>query len=148
MGNCSTRSHDKSTTQNINNEPKILKKILIVDDVISMATLMKKYFEAIHFEVKILCAGSGTECINICNEHNDVDLIFMDLFMEPQDGYTTAEYIFKHLSYEPIIIAMTGQVEKDSIARCKKIGMTDIYQKPVNYKELIIKLADIGLILK
>lgn len=127
---------------------KALKKIIIVDDVISMAQRMKKYYEMMNYDVTILCAGSGEECLQLCEHHKDVDLVFMDLIMYPMDGYTTAEKILNNPTNNIYVIAMSGLIDAESVNRCKEMGMLNVFEKPVNYDDVVRRLQHIGLTLK
>lgn len=127
---------------------KTLKKIIIVDDVISMAQRMKKYYEMLDYEVTVLCAGSGEECLQLCELHKDIDLIFMDLIMYPMDGYTTAEKILKDPRNNIYVIAMSGLIDAESISRCREMGMLNVFEKPVNYDDVVQRLHKMGLNLK
>lgn len=127
-------------------ECKTVRKMIIVDDVEIMTRTMKDYYKLKGFEVEILCATSGEECIQLCKEHEDIDLIFMDLIMNPMDGYTASEIILNTSNI--MIIALSGMIDCDSIQRCKNIGITDIFEKPVNYISILDKIKKHGLEIK
>ena len=140
-----TKKIETIPTKEIVIEKKVIKKIVIVDDVIIMATNMKKYLELKKYDLEIICLSNGIECIKYCEEHDDIDLIFMDLIMGRPDGYETSEIILNRPDNKIIIVAMTGMIERESILRCKKIGILDVFEKPVDYEDVIKKLAFFGL---
>jgi len=133
-----------SDKENKKIQKKEIKKMLIVDDIEIASNIMKDFILLSGYNLEIDCVNSGDECLKILEKDNNYDIIFMDLLMYPKDGYETSEEVIK--KYKNIIVfALTGMVDNESIKRCKKIGIIDIFQKPVNYDDLIEKVQDYGL---
>ena len=74
-----------------------MKKILIVEDDISIHNLIKEILLSEHY--KILDAYSGSEAIMILEKEN-VDLILLDLMLPSVNG----EEIIKKFSQIPIVV--------------------------------------------
>jgi CheY-like chemotaxis protein len=71
------------------------------------------------------------------------DLILMDIHMPEMDGYESARLIraWNHPWAKAIpIIAMTANVFREDIERCKNAGMNDHLGKPLNLEELLTVL--------
>jgi signal transduction histidine kinase/ActR/RegA family two-component response regulator len=93
--------------------------------------------------VVIDCAEDGEKAVeafkNTCKTSNAYDLIFMDVQMPIMDGLTATRRI-RELGGDIPIIAMTANVFKEDIDRCKNAGMNDHIGKPINYETLFGKL--------
>ncbi|MDR2535491.1 MAG: response regulator [Treponema sp.] len=71
------------------------------------------------------------------------DLILMDIHMPEMDGYESTRQIrsSKHPWGQSIpIIAMTANVFREDLERCKAAGMTSHLGKPLNFDDLFITL--------
>jgi CheY-like chemotaxis protein len=81
--------------------------ILLVDDDPAIREIFTVCLEMDGY--KVLAAANGMECLNLLHTHNP-DLIFLDLMMEPMDGWEILIAIRKNASsrYIPVII-LTGK---------------------------------------
>ena len=124
-------------TVNLNNT-QILSglHILVVDDNHVNLTLMDNYLSDLGAEV--LMCDNGERAIQV-TENNHVDLIFMDIHMPGQDGFTTAQ-IIRNLGFSNSMFPIIG-LSADGIGnvRSKALtsGMDDYVLKPVSQQELI-----------
>jgi len=67
------------------------------------------------------------------------DVIFMDLIMEPMDGFQTTRDIVRLIPEKndrPFIVAMTAQTTDTIKEKCYSVGMDGFISKPVVLKEL------------
>lgn len=110
--------------------------ILYIEDNPDNMTLVKRALEAHGY--RLLQAINGLDGVAIA-EHEDVDLILLDINLPDIDGYEVARRIrhsSKHaLQYVPLIAvtanALKGDAEKALSAGC------DVYMsKPINIREL------------
>jgi len=81
--------------------------ILLVDDDPAILEIFTVCLEMDGY--KVLVAADGSACLNLLNTHNP-DLIFLDLMMEPMDGWEILIAIRKNASsrYIPVVI-LTGK---------------------------------------
>jgi PAS domain S-box-containing protein len=96
----------------------------------------------------VIRARNGAEAFEICKSQ-PVDLVLMDIQMPVMEGYEATIKIKSFKKNLPIIaqtaFAMVGESE-----RCLEVGFDDYVSKPINIKELIVKidkyfiLKDIG----
>ncbi|RUT77658.1 response regulator [Ancylomarina longa] len=114
------------------------KTILVVED----EEFNRIYFEELlyHLQCKVLVASNGLEAIELCKEHDNIDLVLMDIKMPLMDGYEATQAIKKIRPNLPIIaqtaFAMLGDKQKSLINGCD-----DYIAKPVK-KDDFIKLIN------
>jgi CheY-like chemotaxis protein len=109
------------------------KKVLIVDDVADIRTMMKILVERYGYEA--FTADDGYEAIEMV-KNNHPDLILMDLMMPILDGVVAVEVIRKLEEVNEIpIIALTAYTD---IYQNKAIeaGCNEVLQKPLNFSKL------------
>jgi len=87
------------------------------------------------FTVEIAC--DGTEAVRMFSESAlyHFDVIYMDIRMQPMNGYAAAETIrkLKRQDAKDIpIIAMTANVFSDDVEKARKAGMTAHIAKPID----------------
>jgi CheY-like chemotaxis protein len=110
--------------------------VLYIEDNPDNMMLVKRALESRGYT--LLEAQNGLDGVSVA-EHNDVDLILLDINLPDIDGYEVARRVrasSKHaLAYVPIIAitanALKGDAEKALSAGC------DVYMsKPINIREL------------
>ncbi len=110
--------------------------VLYIEDNPDNMMLVKRALESRGYT--LLEASNGLDGVSAA-EHNDVDLILLDINLPDIDGYEVARRVrasSKHaLAYVPIIAitanALKGDAEKALSAGC------DVYMsKPINIREL------------
>ncbi len=109
-----------------------MKKILIVEDDISIHNLIKEILLSEHY--KILDAYSGSEAIMILEKEN-VDLILLDLMLPSVNG----EEIIKKFSQIPIIV-ISAKISVDDKIKNLLNGADDYITKPFNNEELLARV--------
>ena len=78
-------------------------------------------------------------------QHNDVDVILMDIQMPVMNGFEATQKIRAQdgdVSKTPII-AMTANVLKEEVDQCYEVGMNDFIGKPFDTNELIKKIHNL-----
>lgn len=110
------------------------KRILVVEDMdvnqIMLFDMLAPY------EVNIVKAMNGRECIEKFFEIKNIDLILMDLDMPEIDGYEATQLIREKDKVVPIIV-QTAYAQKENRERAKRIGINDFITKPINKDNLI-----------
>ena len=109
-----------------------MKKILIVEDDISIHNLIKEILLSEHY--KILDAYSGSEAIMILEKEN-VDLILLDLMLPSVNG----EEIIKKFSQIPIVV-ISAKISVDDKIKNLLNGADDYITKPFNNEELLARV--------
>lgn len=113
------------------------RKILIVDDVQESLLLMSEYLKITG--INVIKASSGSMALKRFKEHNDIDLVLMDVQLPGINGLETSIRIKKLRPDVPIIIhtAFGNDEYGDKI---KEVGCDDIIFKPLKQETLIAKL--------
>jgi len=105
-------------------------KCLIVDDLeenrIALAALLRQD------DVEILCAGSGTEALDLLLQH-DVALAFLDVQMPEMDGFQLAEFMrgSERTRHVPIIFVTAGSRDQYRQFQGYEAGAVDFLYKPI-----------------
>ncbi|HLA53799.1 MAG TPA: response regulator, partial [Flavitalea sp.] len=112
------------------------KNVLVVDDDVRNLFALTTAFE--RYNINAFTAESGQEAINMLNEHNDIDIVLMDIMMPEMDGYETTQKIRREHknSYLPII-AVTAKAMKGDREKCIEAGASDYITKPVKIDQLL-----------
>ena len=109
--------------------------ILVVDDEVSIRTIIRKYAE---FEGhRVTEAGDGMEAVLLCR-NNTYDLVIMDIMMPELDGFSACREIRKN-SHVPIIMLSARGEEYDRINGFE-VGIDDYVVKPFSPKELMLRV--------
>lgn len=122
--------------EQVSEEPKKPKTILIVDDVKINRVIMKTALES---EYKILEAENGEEAIRIIGEnHDNLAAVLLDIIMPVMDGIqmmTTARRL-KLLRDVPVI-AITTEDSPVKMNTLRELGICEIIHKP--YDPVVVK---------
>ena len=112
-----------------------MKKILIVEDDISIAQLQKDYLEIEGFEVKI--CNDGVDGLNALKT-NQYDLLILDVMLPKIDGFT----ILRSMQEDKDIPILMVSAKKDDIDKIKglSLGADDYITKPFNPSELVARV--------
>jgi len=122
--------------------PKIMKKILLVDDDIRIQRLLSEELEEEGYQ--ILIASNGKDALVIINKPEKPDLVILDLRMPQLSGFETMKFISKlNIKIPVIIFSAYGTFRNDPMAMTadayvvKSSDMTELKQK---VRELISSL--------
>lgn len=111
-------------------------RILIVDDDISVTTMLKKAVQSSGLEAEV--ANSGEAALELLQQ-TGFDLILMDINMPGIDGFQAVERIRKQGIQTPIMIISGRQEEIDTLYGLN-IGADDYITKPFNPITLTAKI--------
>lgn len=114
-------------------------KILVVDDESRMRKLVKDFLIKSNYEV--LEAEDGSQALDIFFEHNDVDLIILDVMMPKMDGYQVCREI-RSYSKVPIIMLTAKSDERDELMGFE-LGVDEYISKPFSPKILVARVEAI-----
>jgi len=111
-------------------------KILVAEDDQLSETLITIATKKIAKEV--IRAVTGSEAVEACRIHPDIDLILMDIKMPEMDGYEATRQIRKFNNKVPII-AQTAYALAGDQAKAIEAGCNDYIAKPLN-PALLVKM--------
>jgi DNA-binding response OmpR family regulator len=113
----------------------IMKKILIVEDDISIAELERDYLELSGFEVKICTDGvSGLNEI----KGNKFDLVILDIMLPKMDGFDILRIMQENKDI-PVLLVSAKKEEIDKI-KGLTLGADDYITKPFSPGELVARV--------
>ena len=111
-------------------------KILIAEDDDVSEHLLSLSVRKLSRE--ILKVRSGIEAVEICNQHPDLDLIFMDIQMPDLNGYEATRQI-RAFNNKVVIIAQTAYGLSDDREKAIAAGCNDYIAKPI-HKDVLVAL--------
>jgi PAS domain S-box-containing protein len=132
----SMSAQDRDTTGNsvIPQETHPGLTILVAEDDELSRLLLKKSLTGEN--IRILCALSGTEAVEMVELHPEIDLVLMDIKMPQLNGYDATRLI-KQKRPELAVIAQTAFSMADERRKAREAGCDGFIVKPVKKKELL-----------
>ena len=113
--------------------------IMLVDDEVAFVETTAKRLKQRDFET--LLAYSGEECLEELKEHQNIDVIVLDIKMPGIDGKETLKRI--NMSYPLMeVIMLTGHATVKYGVEGMKLGAYDFLMKPCDMEELVGKLME------
>ncbi|MEQ5826261.1 response regulator [Sulfitobacter sp. NFXS29] len=110
-------------------------RILIVEDEIALAEVVRDYLIADGMSVEMLGTGAGAIALAQTNQH---DLVILDLMLPEVDGLTICRELRK-TSDVPIIMT-TAKVEEIDRLLGLELGADDYLCKPFSPRELVARV--------
>ena len=104
------------------------KKILVVDDELSIRNMLDKAFSRSGYTV--LLAESGEKALEIL-KNEQVQVMFLDLQLPGMNGIELCIQIRKE-NPMACIYAITGHSSLFSLANCRDAGFDDFFLKPID----------------
>jgi DNA-binding response OmpR family regulator len=124
-----------------NHNQKGKKLILLVEDEITIATLMKLRLEEAGYEV--ITASDGFLAISFARSKKP-DLILLDLMLPKLDGFTVCKLIKSSDTTKNIpIIAVTARVSPQDMERGFEVGCDAYLTKPTDFPTLLNKISEL-----
>lgn len=116
------------------------KTILIVDDDPRNVFALTSYLEIL--DMNLLAAESGFKAIRILKSGERIDIVLMDMMMPEMDGFETISEIRQDPGICNVpIIAVTAKAMKGDREKCLEAGANEYVSKPVDLRELLVKMA-------
>lgn len=114
--------------------------ILVADDDLAIANLLREVLERENFEVRI--AVHGGEALEAFNEaqrtNHPFDLVILDIMMPVMNGFETCRAIRKH-SEVPVLFLSAKSEESDQVVAFT-LGADDYVVKPFKGRELVARV--------
>ena len=115
------------------------KTILVTDDdmrnIFALSSALQDY------KINVLIANNGVEALEKLAEHNEIDLVLMDIMMPEMDGYEAMRKIREQRQFANLpIIALTAKAMKNDREKCIEAGASDYISKPVDIDKLLSML--------
>jgi DNA-binding response OmpR family regulator len=116
-----------------------MKKILLAEDDIDFASVLKQYLEIHQFEVH--WAKDGDEARNTFRKEA-FDICIFDVMMPKMDGFTLAEQCVT-LRPEIPFLFLTARNQNEDKIKGLKLGADDYIIKPFEADELVLRITNI-----
>ena len=113
---------------------KPMATILLIDDEESVRMVFQVALERAGY--RVLTAESGKQGLRLL-EHQEVDLLFVDIFMPEMDGLELIPLLRKTRPASKIIAISGGSGMKNFLDTAKYLGADDTLKKPFSLQELL-----------
>lgn len=112
------------------------KKLLIIEDELSLANVLKMKFEQNAFEVSV--ANQGDEGLKLAKE-NQPDIILLDLILPKENGFEVLKKIKADDSISNIpVIILTNSNRADEVDQGFELGAVDYLLKSQLHIEKVV----------
>jgi CheY-like chemotaxis protein/predicted regulator of Ras-like GTPase activity (Roadblock/LC7/MglB family) len=113
-------------------------KVLVVDDSLSVRTVVERALLGRRMEV--VCAATGSEALERI-ERDEPDIVVCDVVMPDKDGYEICEFVKGHprLGRTPVLL-MSGIVNDEVRERATRVKSADVLSKPFAAEDLLRRL--------
>ena len=114
------------------------RKVLVVDD----SKLMHKMYEVMLRQYALVYASDGRQALDRLQEHEDIDLVLLDINMPNMNGLEFLAQLRSDGSRSrlPVIIISTEGREEDTV-RGMEAGATAYIKKPFHSEEILDVIA-------
>ena len=111
------------------------KSVLIIEDELELAGILRDYLEAAHYHVET--AADGVSGLSIF-QHRHPDLVLLDLNLPRMDGLDVAREI-RRAGDTPVIM-LTARIEETDRLVGLEIGADDYITKPFSPREVVARV--------
>ncbi|MCG7549323.1 response regulator [Pseudoalteromonas sp. Of7M-16] len=109
-------------------------KVLLVEDNTTNQEIANEMLSSLNLDVTI--ADNGQIAVDMV-KNNTFDIVLMDIQMPVMDGYSATKRIREFNQFDGLpIVAMTANVMKEDLQKCKAAGMNDHIGKPINFNQM------------
>ncbi len=115
-------------------------KLLVVDDNVEMANLLKLYFSKKGYTV--LVANTGEEAFKRIEENPDIDAMLLDVMLPDFSGLDILEQV-REILKNAAIIMVTGVNDLQTVVNAMKLGADDYVVKPFRLGDIESKIESI-----
>ena len=114
------------------------KKILVIDDEITIRTLLEKFLSNLY---EVTAMTNGQEALAWLQGGNLPDMMIVDLEMPSMDGFEFLKQVKSSGFFRAIPVMMLSGIDSSAErVKCLKAGALDFMIKPFNPEELLIKI--------
>jgi DNA-binding NtrC family response regulator len=113
-----------------------VESILIVDDDLSLCTILSEELTEIGYDTYFLTSG---EKVLEHVQNNQTDLILLDLKMQGKTGFEVLQEL-NYNNFDTRVIVLTGYADVQSAIDAKNLGASDFISKPYDFDELLITI--------
>jgi two-component system, sensor histidine kinase and response regulator len=119
-------------------------RVLVAEDELIAQRVAKRCLEAMGYTVIVV--SDGVAAVNAWSQH-ELDLVLMDLQMEPMDGLQAALEIRRQErpGRRVPIFGLSASAVRDDLANCTAAGMDGLLIKPLHRVRLHQALVEFGL---
>ncbi len=114
------------------------KKLLIVDDEVTVREFFKDFFSASGYYV--LTAEGAENALEILRDE-EIDVIFLDLRLFGTNGLELGRQIRREKPLS-ILFAITGWAGLFEVEECREAGFDDFFIKPMQFDMLLKAVED------
>jgi DNA-binding response OmpR family regulator len=114
------------------------KTILVVDDEPRLVSLVEAYLTQSGY--RVMTASNGREALSVA-EHQEPDLIILDIMMPEMDGYEFMRLY--RTDHDTPIILLTARVDSDEKVAGLEAGADDYLTKPFRPRELMARVKTV-----
>lgn len=142
---CFRASSNEETFAESHRVTKIFKEFaLVVDDIQINRLVVRRLLQKQNVTLCIEEAVNGKEAVNIIKQHirkdNEKILVLMDIDMPVMNGIEATKEILnfcdKNIMPQVEIVGITAFDSEEIIETCKKIGMSEVYKKPITIEDI------------
>ncbi len=111
------------------------RKVLLVDDDMRNLFALSKVLRG--WGMHVTMAQDGQKALKVLDEHDDTELVLMDVMMPVMDGYDTIREIRGQPRFLRLpIIALTAKAMRGDREKCLEAGANDYLSKPIDIDKL------------
>lgn len=114
------------------------KKILVVEDMEVNHMLIDRILQ--FTSASVLWAMDGETAVELCEIHDDIDCVLMDLRLPKMDGYEATKRIRKMRPDLPIIV-QTAYLRISEKSKVLEVGANDLVPKPIDKALLLSTMS-------
>lgn len=112
------------------------KQVLLVDDDVRNVFALTNILEL--NGMKTIFAENGREGLEQLLQHQNIDLVLMDIMMPEMDGFEAMKKIRRMPQFQNLpIIAITAKAMKEDREKCMEAGASDYITKPIEPDQFI-----------
>jgi two-component system, chemotaxis family, chemotaxis protein CheY len=112
-------------------------RVLVVDDEIIVRRLLSQVLKSAGYEI-VGEAGDGSRAVDLYKMLHP-DIVTMDVEMPFMDGFAALEQILR-VNPKAVVVMLTNQKEKYTVARIIKAGAREYIVKPIKRNLILEKL--------
>src|SRR5262245_60547607 len=107
----------------------------VENDELSREVMKTLLIRGLGYKQLIMLESSENFEQELANCHPRPSVIFLDIHMEPIDGFEMLRLIHQHLDYQQIpVVALTASVMNEEVRRLRESGFDGVIAKPLNYE--------------